>query len=373
MVECRISAFHRNILITNRRDLGMLKVKIIGATGYGGIGLIELLLRHPEARIQALIATENTGKPVSELYPHLSGYCDLPILPADAATDPADITFLSTPDRVGMQLAARELEAGAKVIDFSGDFRFNTPEAYADYATRIGLPTTHLAPELLPDAVYGLTELHRNDIQNTTRLIGNPGCFAVSCILGLAPAIKGNLIDRKSLICDCKTGVSGAGKKLNASFHFSARHENMNAYRLSGHQHVCEIERELGLLGGGPELRVTFTAQAIPLCRGIMSCLYGNAMQAIKEKDVLALYRDFYAGTNFIRVLPSDAATGTAFVRGTNHCNIVVSVDERNNRLRVVSYIDNLMKGQSGSAIQNMNVLFGLPETTGLAGTGMYP
>ncbi|MFU8780358.1 MAG: N-acetyl-gamma-glutamyl-phosphate reductase [Kiritimatiellia bacterium] len=351
----------------------MVKVKIIGATGYGGIGLIEILLRHPEVQIASLIATENIGKPVSELYPHLTGYCDLPIQSADTATDPADITFLSTPDRVGMQLAAKELKAGARVIDFSGDFRFNTIDAYADYAARIGLPTEHTAPALLPEAVYGLTELHRDAIHPATKLVGNPGCFAVSCILGLAPAVHNKCIERESIICDCKTGVSGAGKKLNASFHFAARHENMNAYRLSGHQHICEIERELGHLGTGTDLRVTFTAQAIPLCRGIMSCLYGTGTHTLREKDVREQYRQFYADSPFIRVLPSDAVAGTALVRGTNHCNLVVSVDERCNRLRVVAYIDNLMKGQSGSAVQNMNLLCGLPETTGLATTGMYP
>lgn len=351
----------------------MVKVKIIGATGYGGIGLIELLSRHPEVSIEALVATENTGKPVSALYPHLADYCDLPILSADEATDAADITFLSTPDRVGMQLAPAELETGARIIDFSGDFRFNAPQAYADYASRIGLPTDHDAPDLLPEAIYGLTELHRKEFTPKTRLVGNPGCFAVSCILGLAPAMRHNLIAGDTIICDCKTGVSGAGKKLNASFHFSSRHENMNAYRLSGHQHVCEIERELGLVGSQKDLQITFTAQAVPLCRGIMSCLYANGIDTLQENEVLDLFRAFYADAPFVRVLPSDALAGTAYVRGTNHCNIVISVDKRCNRLRVVSYIDNLMKGQAGSAVQNMNILCGFPETTGLAGTGMFP
>ena len=351
----------------------MIKVKIIGATGYGGIGLIELLSQHPEVKIQALVATENTSKPISKLYPHLAGYCDLPILSADSATDPADITFFSTPDRVGMQRAPAELESEARVIDFSGDFRFNTAQAYADYAGRIGLPTEHAAPQLLSEAIYGLTELHRKELSPKTRLVGNPGCFAVSCILGLAPAMHHNIVTANSIICDCKTGVSGAGKKLNASFHFSSRHENMNAYRLSGHQHVCEIERELSILGNTEDLQITFTAQAVPLCRGIMSCLYADGIETLREQEISELYQAYYANSPFVRVLSSDAMAGTAYVRGTNHCNLVVSVDNRCNRLRVVSYIDNLMKGQAGSAIQNMNLLCGFPETTGLAGTGMYP
>ncbi len=351
----------------------MVHVKIIGATGYGGVGLIELLSRHPEVRIQSLVATENIGKPISSLYPHLTNYCDLPILSADEVPDKADITFLSTPDRVGMQLAPGELKAGVRIIDFSGDFRFNTQEAYADYAGRIGLPTQHTAPQLLPEAIYGLTEIHRKSLSSKTRIVGNPGCFAVSCILGLAPAMQQNLIMGNSIICDCKTGVSGAGKKLNAAFHFSSRHENMNAYRLSGHQHVCEIERELAYLSNQTDLQITFTAQAVPLCRGIMSCLYGNGIQVLQENEILDLYRAYYADAPFVRILSSEDLAGTAYVRGTNHCNIVISVDKRCNRLRIVSYIDNLMKGQAGSAVQNMNVLCGFPESTGLAGTGMFP
>ncbi len=352
----------------------MNKVKVIGATGYGGVGVIELLLRHPDSEICALGATENTGLPISDLYPHLKGFCDLPVLPADEARKiPADITFFSTPDRVGMQYAAAEIQAGAKVVDYSGDFRFDTPAAYSAYAKRIGLNPEHTAPQLLPESVYGLAELHRDQLTPGTKLVGNPGCFAVSCILGLAPAVAREWIDPGSIICDCKTGVSGAGKKLNPAFHFPARHENMNAYRLSGHQHVCEIERELGLLNGEPDLRITFTAQVVPLCRGIMSTLYADLTAPPNQQALLDDYRDFYANAPFVRVLPPDAAVGTMHVRGSNYCNLVISVDERTGRLRVVSYIDNLMKGQAGSAIQNMNLLLGLPETTGLAFHGMFP
>jgi N-acetyl-gamma-glutamyl-phosphate reductase len=352
----------------------MIKVKIIGATGYGGLGLIEILQKHPDVEITSLIATENTGKAVSELYPHLAGYCDLPVSSVEDDTPASDVTFLSTPDKVGMQYAQAELNAGSKIIDFSGDFRFNTVEAYADYAARIGISTEHTASKLLAHTVYGLPELHRAKITTGTALVGNPGCFAVSCILGLAPAMQNNLIQANSIICDCKTGVSGAGKKLNASFHFSSRHENMNAYRLSGHQHVCEIERELYCMQpNGDEVAITFTAQAVPLCRGIMSCLYGTGIKTLNEVEIREQYKEFYKDSPFVRVLTAEAQAGTAFVRGTNYCNLVVSVDKRCNRLRVVAYIDNLMKGQSGSAVQNMNLMCGLPETTGLTGCGMYP
>ena len=172
----------------------------------------------------------------------------MPVLSPDDPADlePADVVFFSTPDGVGMKSARAELDKGAKVIDYSGDFRFNTVEEFAEYARRKGNPTEHTDPELLPMSVYGLTELHRNEINTERRIVGNPGCFAVSCTLGLAPAATA--IKPNSVICDCKTGVSGAGKKLNASFHYPNRHEMMNAYRLAGHQHVCEIERELSIL-----------------------------------------------------------------------------------------------------------------------------
>ncbi len=351
----------------------MIRAKVIGASGYGGVGIIELLVRHPEVSIESLVAAENTGVRISDLYPHLKGFCDLPISPPAPPEGGVDVTFMATPDRVGMKLASAELDAGAKVIDYSGDFRFDTAPAYAAYASRIGLDTEHLAPGLLSASVYGLAELHRHELTPSARLVGNPGCFAVSCILGLAPAVRDGLIRPDSIICDCKTGVSGAGKKLNAAFHFPARYEQMNAYRLSGHQHVCEVERELGRLAGNEDLRITFTAQVVPVCRGIMSTLYGTLNESLPERSVLDGYQSFYADSPFIRVFESTAAVGSMQVRGTNYCNLVVSVDERTNRLRVVSYIDNLVKGQAGSALQNMNLLFGLDETAGMNGPGMYP
>lgn len=351
----------------------MVNVKIIGATGYGGIGLIELLAQHPEAKITALVAREDVGKKISAVYPHLEGFCDLPILEATdpQAQAPADIVVFSTPDRVGMYEAETVIAGGAKVLDFSGDFRFTTQEAYADYATRHGKDPVHASPNLLGQNAYGLAELHREAIRQAP-VVGNPGCFACSCILGLSPAAKANLFDPMSVICDCKTGVSGAGKKLAATFHYPARYENMNAYKLAGHQHVCEVERELSLQYGG-EVRITFTAHVVPLCRGIMSTLYAQLKQPVTEEEVVALYRDFYKDSPFVRVYGSTAAVGTNCVSRTNFCNLVVSVDPRVNRLRIVSYIDNLMKGQAGSALQNINLMAGLPETLGLMRSGMYP
>jgi N-acetyl-gamma-glutamyl-phosphate reductase len=351
----------------------MIRVKVVGATGYGGVGITELLLQHPEAELVALVAREDVGSPISKVYPHLEGFCDLPVLAADdpRAAAPADVVFFATPDTVGMSAARGELARGAKVIDYSGDFRFTTPEAYADYATRIGKQPAHAAPDLLGRNAYGLAELHREAIARAD-IVGNPGCFACSCILGLAPAARHRLVEPHSLICDCKTGVSGAGKKMNAAFHYPARYEQMNAYKLAGHQHVCEVERELSLQAGA-DIRITFTAQVVPVCRGILSTLYGNLTRPAPEAELVALYRDFFKDSPFVRVYGSGAAIGTLNVRGTNFCNLVVSVDSRTNRLRIVAHIDNLMKGQAGSALQNMNLMFGLPETAGLNRPGIYP
>lgn len=351
----------------------MIRVKVVGATGYGGVGITELVLQHPDAKLVSLVAREDVGQPISKVYPHLEGFCDLPVLAADdpRAAEPADVVFFATPDKVGMSAAREELAKGAKVIDYSGDFRFTTAEAYADYATRIGKEPSHASPDLLGRNAYGLAELHRDAIAQAD-IVGNPGCFACSCILGMAPAAKHRLVEPYSIICDCKTGVSGAGKKVNASFHYPARYEQMNAYKLAGHQHVCEVERELSLQAG-TDVKVTFTAQVVPVCRGILSTLYGTLTRPAAEAELVARYRDFFKDSPFVRVYGSNAAIGTLNVRGTNFCNLVVSVDERVNRLRIVAHIDNLMKGQAGSALQNMNLMFGLPETAGLNRPGTYP
>lgn len=351
-----------------------MNVKVVGCGGYGGVGIVELLRRHPEASIQALVDVTETGMAISDLYPHLKGFCDLPILPPDdpVAQEPADVVFFSTPDGVGMVQAPEELAKGARVIDYSGDYRFDNVDDYAEYAKRIGRDPVHKTPERLSQTVYGLPELNRRAYGADQRLVGNPGCFAMSCLVGLAPAVAARLVELPSLICDCKTGVSGAGKKAVAAHHYPARHDNMGAYRLAGHQHVMEIERMLGKLAGEPVL-VTFTAQVVPVCRGILSCLYGTLRDGVGPEQVRDAYAEFHRDNPFVRLYDRNAAIGTVHVRGTNYVNLIVDVDERTRRLRVVSHIDNLMKGQAGNALQNMNLICGLPETIGLDHPGAYP
>ncbi len=209
----------------------MITVKVIGAGGYGGVGITELLLRHPEVKLSCLVAKTEVGMAMSDLYPHLKGFCDLPIRSPDEpqAREPADVVFFSTPDGVAMQSARSEIEAGAHVIDYSGDFRFRDPSDYAEYARRLGKPTEHKAPDLLAKSVYGLPELRRSEITPDVKLVGNVGCFAIGVTLGLAPAVHAGLVDFSSIICDCKSAVSGAGKKPNPGFHYPARYDHMNA------------------------------------------------------------------------------------------------------------------------------------------------
>jgi N-acetyl-gamma-glutamyl-phosphate reductase len=369
----RVNKNGRTIIEERGTSMNKIKVGIIGAGGYGGCGAIELLLRHPYAEIRALVDKQDVGRSISELYPHLSGFCDLPLMAPDdpACPDDFQVVLLSTPDGVGQKIAPYWLERGVKVIDYSGDFRFNDPETYRGYAQRIGRAEAHASPELLPGSVYGLAELHREEIASSV-LVGNPGCFAVSCILGLSPAIKARLIDPGSIICDAKTGVSGAGKTPNPAFHYPARYDSMNAYKISGHQHVYEIERELSLLAGD-EIRITFTPHVIPLCRGILSTIYAQLNQGQTLKSVEEAYRTFYRSDVFVRVFGPDRPQVSTNVRGSNFCNLSVHVDERTGKLIVVSLIDNLVKGQAGSAVQNMNIMFGLEETAGLLHPGIYP
>jgi len=351
----------------------VVRVKLIGAGGYGGVGTVELLLKHPYAQIAGLYDIVGIGKPYSSLYPHLLGFCDLAIrdIASEGDSEPADVAFLATPDGVGQQLAPKLLARGTRVIDFSGDFRFGSLDDYREYANRIGRAADHAAPDLLSNSVYGLTELYRDAIA-ATQIVGNPGCFAVSVILGFAPALKAGLIEPDTLIADSKTGVSGAGKTPRPQFHFPAQYDNMFAYKLTGHQHVIEIEQQLSALAG-QRLALTFTPQVVPVCRGIMSCLYATLVRDMSLDDVQTVYRDFYRGERFVRVLDKDISGQNSAVRGSNFCHLWVNVDLRTRRLVVVSHIDNLMKGQAGSAVQNMNVMFGLDERAGLDRPAVYP
>lgn len=352
----------------------VIRARVVGAGGFGGANIVELLIGHPQAEVVSLVDVQGVGEPLSKRHTHLKGFCDAVVSAPDAVRwdGSLDVTFCATPDGVGMTLARDCVAAGVRLIDYSGDFRFNTMEVYAQYAERIGRDPRHAAPELLEKCVYGLSELHRGAIARAP-IVGNPGCFAVAAILGLAPAVKERLVDLPTLVCDAKTGVSGAGIKPQPAFHYPLRYENMNAYKIGAHQHVVEIERELSLLAGR-EVRVTLTTQVVPLTRGIMATLYGSLAQpATTAEELYEAYAAFYRGAAFVRVERPGVPVSNNDVRGSNLCVISVNVDTRTSRMIIVAHIDNLMKGQAGSALQNMNIMFGLPEDTGLRRPAYYP
>jgi N-acetyl-gamma-glutamyl-phosphate reductase len=324
--------------------------------------------------LTALVDVEGVGAPISAMWPHLRGFCDRVIVAPDSkeAQAPSDVVFCATPDGVGQSVAKAELAAGRRLVDYSGDFRFRNVETYSEYARRIGRTQPHASPELLPKSVYGLTEFHRGDIAKA-QIVGNPGCFAVSCIMGLMPAVKSRCIDLDGpVICDCKTGVSGAGKKPKPQFHYPERYDNSSAYRLTGHQHVMEIETELSAAAGRP-VKVTFTPQVVPMTRGIISVLYGRLARGTGQARVEEAYREAYGKERFIRLRSMAEPGGTSEVRGSNLCDVAVACDDRTGTFRVITHIDNLMKGQAGSALQNANVMFGLDEGLGLSQPGSHP
>jgi len=374
--------FERNLdrLITYLRsflclEVTVIKARVYGAGGFGGANIIDLLLAHPEVEIVSLVSLDGVGKPISNRHTYLKGFCDLPIESPDQADwskGAVDVVFSSTPDGVGMNIARKCMQAGAKLIDYSGDFRFNSLEDFTYYATRLDKDPEHAAPELLEKSAYGLAELHREEIQSST-IVGNPGCFAVSVILGYAPAVKANLVDTATLIADAKTGISGAGIKPKPTFHYPLRYENMNAYKIANHQHNIEIERELSLLHGST-LQVTFTPQVVPLCRGILSTLYGRLNNpAMGADELYDVYASFYKDSPYVRVEKMGTPVSNNDVRGSNQCVISVNCDTRTGQIIIVSHIDNLMKGQAGSALQNMNIMFGLDENLGLTRPPYYP
>ena len=353
----------------------MVRAQIVGATGYGGLGMTELLLRHPEITITSLLATQDVGKPISEVYPHLRGFCDLTVQSAgsDTVGANADLVIFATPDGVGQGYARGLFDAGPKVIDYSGDFRFRSAEDYARYAARHpslkGKP--HQAEDLLPESVFGIPELYRPEIAGA-RLVGNPGCFAVAMILGLAPAVRAGIIDPRSIICDGKTGISGAGKKPSATHHFPERNENVTPYRIANHQHEVEVSTALSELCG-EDVAITFVPHLVPLTRGILVTSYATLRDEVTQAQAQELYEDLYRDEPFVRVLPRGVAPGLKGVLGSNLCDLSVVVDEDNGRLVVAASIDNLLKGQAGVALQNINIMHGFPETMGLERLPTYP
>lgn len=361
---------HTFTLILSPEVTIMKKATIIGACGFGGLGLITIILKHSGLEIFQLIDKTNVGQPISHVFPSLKGHCDMMVESSDAIHySETDIVFFSTPDRAGMTLIHDFYNKNIPVIDFSGDFRFASTDDYTIYAQNKGMEADHFAQDVLDKAVYGLPELNRDKIKNA-RIVGNPGCFAISMILALLPAVHHNIIDTTSIICDGKTGVSGAGKNPGEANYYPQRYENVNTYREGKHQHLVEVENILNSLHNS-NLKIFFVPQIVPMTRGILTTVYCDIIPGYDTGTVESLYREYYKESPFVNV--RDTSLNTAYVRGSNRCDLRALVDSRTGTLFITSAIDNLMKGQSGNAVQNANIILGFEETTGLDIPAFYP
>lgn len=346
----------------------MLNVAIVGASGYTGLELIRILHCHPEVAVTCLTSEQSAGKRISEVFPTLRGRCDLILenLEPVRVAEKADIIFTALPHKAAMEVVPTFLKLGRKVIDLSADYRLSDPAVYGQWYE------PHLNPANLKKAVYGLPEIRRAKIRGA-KLVANPGCYPTSIILGLAPLLKKGLIHPHSIISDSASGVTGAGRSAKVDSLYCEVNEGYKAYGVGGvHRHTPEIEQELSLLAGEP-LKVTFTPHLVPMDRGILSTIYAAPLKEMTSADLVRLYAEFYAGEPFVRVLPQGNLPSTAFVRGSNFCDIAPLVDARTGRIIIVSAIDNLVKGASGQAVQNMNLVCGYPETTGLDGLALFP
>ena len=350
----------------------MVNAAILGASGYGGGELLRLLSGHPRAHVTAATSHTYAGRPVRDAFPGAAKRMDVTFAasaePGDLAS--CDVVFLARDNGIAMREAAAILDAGCKVIDLSADFRFRDTSVYDRF-----YKGPHTAPELAREAVYGLPELHRDAVK-AARLVGNPGCYTTAAILGLAPLVAmdraEHTVDRGSLIVDAKSGFSGAGRsRFGLPTHFSEANENARAYNIAGaHRHTPEIEQELSWVSGR-DIAISFTPHVVPMTRGIIATCYATLVRDISTDDLLAAYADYYRDEPFVYV--SDGLPETKHTLGTNMLHIGLRVDLRVRRVVVVSCLDNLGKGMAGQAVQNMNLMFDLPETAGLEAPALWP
>ncbi|KHF38421.1 N-acetyl-gamma-glutamyl-phosphate reductase [Halalkalibacter okhensis] len=345
-----------------------MRVGIIGATGYGGAELLRLLNQHPHVQEVVLYTSSKEGMNIQESYPHVSDIYTQTLKSINVTTikDEVDMVFLATPPGVSAEWSGQIAEAGCKVIDLSGDLRLQNPDVYEKWYKREAAPLA-----LIKDAVYGLPEWNREAIKKA-QIISNPGCYPTATLLGLAPLVKNKLIDVESIIIDAKSGTSGAGRSPSAITHFSEMNENFKIYQINQHKHIPEIEQTLQEWDEKVET-ITFQPHLVPMVRGIMATIYAKAKQPISEEMLRHLYKEAYKNEPFVRIRPEGAYPATKEVYGSNYCDIGLTYDERTGRITIVSVIDNVVKGASGQAIQNLNLMHGFEESTGLSLVPMYP
>jgi len=342
-----------------------LKVSIVGATGYSGIELIRILLKHPDVELSVLTSESYSGMSVKKALPFFELDKELVPFNAKKTAEKSDLVFLCLPHTKSMEAAAEILKAGKKLVDLSADFRLKDKSIYEKW-----YGSKHSKPELLKKSVYGLPEINRLAIKGSN-FVANPGCYPTSVILGASPAVKAKLVDASVIIVNSISGVSGAGRKAKTELMLSETGENLKAYKPGTHQHIPEMEMGIKMAGGNSKIKVAFTPHLAPLNRGILTTISFSLKKKISTAAALEVYKGAYAGEEFVRVLPEGQLPETKHVAGSNTCTIGIKVDTRLNRLVVISAIDNLVKGASGQAVQNMNLMCGFPENTALTNIGM--
>lgn len=346
----------------------MLNVAICGGSGYAGAELLRILAGHPEVKITAVTSEKSQGKSPVEIYPHLASYGHLTYEPLDPEIllKKADLFFMALPHRASQPAVALFFKSGKKVIDLSADFRLKDPDMYEKW-----YKVSHNQKGVLKSAVYGLPELHRAKIKKA-RLVANPGCYPTTAILALYPALKAGLIDPGRIIIDSKSGTSGAGRQADMKYSFCEVNEGFMAYAIATHRHTPEIEQELSGIAK-TQIQVNFTPHLLPVNRGMLSTVYTKLKKKIETQKVLSVYKKAYMTELFVRILDEGQFPNISALKGTNRCDIGIKADERTGSLIIISAIDNLVKGASGTAVQNMNIMMGYPEDTGLRQLAAFP
>ncbi len=348
----------------------MIKVGIVGGTGYTGVELLRLLAKHPQAEVTVITSRAEAGIPVSDLYPNLRGHVDLAFTEPDVNTlGQCDVVFFATPHGVAQNLMPALLATGTRVVDLSADFRIRDAELWARWYNQ-----PHGCPELIDQAVYGLPELNREAIKSA-KLVACPGCYPTAAQLGLMPLLENNLVDSEQLIINAASGATGAGRQAKVGMLLTEISDSFKAYGASGHRHLPEIEQALrDMQGSGSKpAQVTFVPHLLPMVRGIHATSYARALDAPSLPDLQALYEERFMDEPFVDVLPAGSHPETRSVKGSNMCRISVCQPQGRDTIVVMSVIDNLTRGASGQAVQNMNIMFGFAETAGLDVVALLP
>lgn len=344
----------------------MIKVGVVGGTGYTGVELLRLLAAHPNVRLTAITSRSDAGMPVADMFPNLRGYVDLQFTsPQDSNLGDCDLVYFATPNGVAMQSVPQLLKQNVRVIDLAADFRIKDQATWEQW-----YQLNHACPELLADAVYGLCEVNRDAIRHA-KLVANPGCYPTSVQLGLLPLLEEDCIDVSHIIADCKSGVSGAGRKANLGTSLCEVSESFKAYAVPGHRHLPEIKQGLDSVSG-KDVGLVFVPHLTPMIRGIHATLYTRLKKELSG-TLQEVFEKRYKNEAFVDVMPAGSHPDTRSVRGANHCRIAVHQPQNSDTIVVLSVIDNLVKGAAGQAVQNMNIMFGLNEQSGLNNIALLP